>query len=153
MVRLPNKLSMITLGWMLDMCNIMYMALFLHHAVKTCVWVEAFLNEILTSALTGSEWLHLSPSHVTSGQRDLETRLTSWLSRYHIQSGRCGGGGSPCPCLKWNPSSPLVRYSRINVLKLKLKLIYDRQSVGQSVLVSGAHLGPASNFSFAMKFP
>jgi hypothetical protein len=38
-------------------------------------------------------------------------------------------------------------------LKLKLKLIYERQSVGQSVLVSGAHLGPGTNFSFAMKFP
>jgi hypothetical protein len=37
-------------------------------------------------------------------------------------------------------------------LKLKLKLIYDRHSVGQSVLVSGAHLGPLTNFSFAMKF-
>jgi hypothetical protein len=36
--------------------------------------------------------------------------------------------------------------------KLKLKLIYDRQSVGQSVLVSGAHLGPATNFSFSSKF-
>jgi hypothetical protein len=38
-------------------------------------------------------------------------------------------------------------------LKLQLQLIYDRQSVGQSVLVSGAHLGPVTNFSFAMKFP
>jgi hypothetical protein len=38
-------------------------------------------------------------------------------------------------------------------LKLKLKLIYDRQSVGQSVLVSGAHLGPVTNFSFSLKFP
>jgi hypothetical protein len=37
-------------------------------------------------------------------------------------------------------------------LRLKLKLICDRQSVGQSVLVSGAHLGPVTNFSFAMKF-
>jgi hypothetical protein len=37
------------------------------------------------------------------------------------------------------------------VLKLKLQLIYDRQLVGQSVLVSGAHLGPVTNFSFAMK--
>jgi hypothetical protein len=36
---------------------------------------------------------------------------------------------------------------------LKLKLIYDRQSVCQSVLVSGAHLGPATNFSFSWKFP
>jgi hypothetical protein len=35
----------------------------------------------------------------------------------------------------------------------KKKLIYDRQSVGQSVLVSGAHLGPVTNFSFALKFP
>jgi hypothetical protein len=30
--------------------------------------------------------------------------------------------------------------------KLKLKLYYDRQSVGQSALVSGTHLGPAINF-------
>jgi hypothetical protein len=37
-------------------------------------------------------------------------------------------------------------------MKLKLKLIYDRQSVGQSILVSGANLGPVTNFSFAMKF-
>jgi hypothetical protein len=36
---------------------------------------------------------------------------------------------------------------------LKLKLYYDRQSVGQSVLVSGAHLGLATNFSFSLKFP
>jgi hypothetical protein len=35
----------------------------------------------------------------------------------------------------------------------KLKLIYDRQSVGQSVLVTGARLGPVTNFSFSLKFP
>jgi hypothetical protein len=35
----------------------------------------------------------------------------------------------------------------------KKKLIYDRQSVVQSVLVSGTHLGPVTNLSFAMKFP
>jgi hypothetical protein len=35
---------------------------------------------------------------------------------------------------------------------LKLKLIYDRQSVGQSVLVSDTHLGPVTNFSFSLKF-
>jgi hypothetical protein len=40
----------------------------------------------------------------------------------------------------------------VDSMKLKLKLIYDRHSVGQSVLVSGAHLGPLTNFSFAMKF-
>jgi hypothetical protein len=32
------------------------------------------------------------------------------------------------------------------------ELIYDRQSVGQSVLVSGTHLGPVTNFSFSLKF-
>jgi hypothetical protein len=32
------------------------------------------------------------------------------------------------------------------------ELIYDRQSVGQSVLASGAHLGLVTNFSLAMKF-
>jgi hypothetical protein len=37
--------------------------------------------------------------------------------------------------------------------KLKSKLIYDRQSIGQSVLVSGAHLGPVTNFSFSLQFP
>jgi hypothetical protein len=32
--------------------------------------------------------------------------------------------------------------------KSKSKSHYDRQSVGQSVLVPGAHLGPANNFFF-----
>jgi hypothetical protein len=32
-----------------------------------------------------------------------------------------------------------------HLLQLQLQLIYDRQSVGQSVLVSGAHLGPVTN--------
>jgi hypothetical protein len=38
------------------------------------------------------------------------------------------------------------------LLLLLSKLHYDRQSVGQSVMVSGAHLGPATNFSFSLKF-
>jgi hypothetical protein len=46
--------------------------------------------------------------------------------------------------------------SRVSLLNskqiLKLKLIYDRQSVGQSVLVSGAHLEPVTNFSLSSKF-
>jgi hypothetical protein len=36
--------------------------------------------------------------------------------------------------------------------KPKSKSHYERQSVGQSVLVSGAHLGPATNFSFSLSF-
>jgi hypothetical protein len=39
----------------------------------------------------------------------------------------------------------------ITMLMTKLKLIYDRQSVGQSVLVSGAHLGPATNSFFLLE--
>jgi hypothetical protein len=36
--------------------------------------------------------------------------------------------------------------------KAKVKVILDRWSVGQSVLVSGIHLGPATNFSFSLRF-
>jgi hypothetical protein len=35
--------------------------------------------------------------------------------------------------------------------KMKLKLIYDRQSVGQSVLVPGTHLEPVTNFFSLLK--
>jgi hypothetical protein len=37
-------------------------------------------------------------------------------------------------------------------LKSKSKSHYDRQLVGQPVLVSGAHLGPATNFSISLRF-
>jgi hypothetical protein len=36
--------------------------------------------------------------------------------------------------------------------KSKSKSHYDRQSVGQFVLVSGTHLGPATKFAFSLKF-
>jgi hypothetical protein len=41
---------------------------------------------------------------------------------------------------------------RIYIPKSKSKSHYDLQSVGQSVLVSGAHLRPATNFSFSWRF-
>jgi hypothetical protein len=34
----------------------------------------------------------------------------------------------------------------------KSKSHYDRQSVGQSIMVPGAHLGPATNLSFSLRF-
>jgi hypothetical protein len=37
-------------------------------------------------------------------------------------------------------------HTTLSRLMLKLNLIYDRRSVGEPVLVSGAHLGPATNF-------
>jgi hypothetical protein len=50
------------------------------------------------------------------------------------------------------PPPPHISNSQLP-LKLKLKLIYDQQSAGQSVLVSGAHLEPVTNFYFSLKFP
>jgi hypothetical protein len=47
---------------------------------------------------------------------------------------------------------PALKRKNVKV-KVKMKLIYDRQSVDQSVLVTGAHLGPVTNFSFSLKFP
>jgi hypothetical protein len=41
--------------------------------------------------------------------------------------------------------------SGMSFTRMKLKLNYDRQSVGQSVLVSGTHLGPATNFFFLLE--
>jgi hypothetical protein len=58
----------------------------------------------------------------------------------------------------WPPTftlnfSQLFQKEQSSGKKLKLKLIYIRQSVSQSVLVSGTHLGPVTNFSFSLKFP
>jgi hypothetical protein len=36
--------------------------------------------------------------------------------------------------------------------KSKSKSHYDRQLIGQSVLMSGAHMGPATNFSISLRF-
>jgi hypothetical protein len=48
------------------------------------------------------------------------------------------------------PSSPL--FFRFSSSKSKSKSHYDRHSVGQSVLVSGTHLWPATNSSFSLNF-
>jgi hypothetical protein len=48
---------------------------------------------------------------------------------------------------------PVRRVNATMYIELKLKLIYNLQSVGQSALVSGALLGPATNFAFFLKFP
>jgi hypothetical protein len=42
--------------------------------------------------------------------------------------------------------------SNHSMVKLKLKVNYERQSVDQTVLMSGTHLGPVTNFSFSLKF-
>jgi hypothetical protein len=45
------------------------------------------------------------------------------------------------------------RLTRLLKLKLTLKLRYYRRSVGQSVLVSGFHLGPMIRVSFRLTIP
>jgi hypothetical protein len=52
------------------------------------------------------------------------------------------------------PKSCLVKRETRNGLRVSVtssNLSYDRRSVGQSVLVSGHHQGPVTNFS--LKFP
>jgi hypothetical protein len=77
-------------------------------------------------------------------RRKVTTRKTkTWvgdnINMYlgEIQSGgmdRCGSGQGPVEVKS----------------KSKLLVYYDQQSVGQSVLVSGTHLGPATNFSHSL---
>jgi hypothetical protein len=55
---------------------------------------------------------------------------------------RRGYGGGILTCLQTGLAD----------LSWKLKLISDGQQAGQSVLVSGTHLGAATNFSFSLKF-
>jgi hypothetical protein len=61
-------------------------------------------------------------------------------------------------CTRNNISSELTHVAVASLVILvmsrnsKSKSHYDRQSVGQSVLVSGAHLRPATNFSSSLKF-
>jgi hypothetical protein len=47
---------------------------------------------------------------------------------------------------------PALGCNSLSKSKSKSKSHYDRQSVGQTVMVSGAHLGPATNFSFSSRF-
>jgi hypothetical protein len=62
------------------------------------------------------------------------------------------GTGFPYRCLLRLAGLRWSILSRLH-MELKLKLIYDRQSVGQSVMVSGTHLGHVTNFYFSLKFP
>jgi hypothetical protein len=51
-----------------------------------------------------------------------------------------------------SPGTGWLSYTQRHWMFLKLKLNYEGQSVCQSVLVSGTHLGPATNYSFSLKF-
>jgi hypothetical protein len=58
-----------------------------------------------------------------------------------------------CVSTKWNfVLDTEHNYILVYMFYLKLKLIYDRQSVGQFVWVSGLPLGPLTRFYFALLF-
>jgi hypothetical protein len=115
-------------------------------------------------------WLTQSQSYLTTDCQSQFLRL------------RQPGGPSPCIYIPQEQGGPVIplgtefpfrrllqlaelcwRYSnpastwRVDWLTVlwklkKLKLNYDQQSVGQSVLVLDTHLGSATNFSFSFKF-
>jgi hypothetical protein len=68
---------------------------------------------------------------LSAGDCLTEFALISWLFHESIEL----NNNNNKPCNEWVS-----------------ELIYDRQSVGQYVLVSGAHLGPVTSFSFTLKF-
>jgi hypothetical protein len=57
-----------------------------------------------------------------------------------------------CLCQQGQNFAPLRGVFLHSKVSSKSKLHDDRQSVGQSVLVSDPHPGPATNFSFSLKF-
>jgi hypothetical protein len=77
--------------------------------------------------------------------------LQTWWASHHIYIPQEQDGPVIPPDNRFHTlhTEPITRL----LLKLKLKLICNRRSVGQSVLVSGAHLGPVTDFSFSLKFP
>jgi hypothetical protein len=65
--------------------------------------------------------------------------------------------------LLWNQNF-ISTYTRFQLLynilsqqykttEVDVEVNFDRQSIGQFVLMSGAHLEPVTNFSFSLKFP
>jgi hypothetical protein len=94
-------------------------------------------------------------SAVTLGSKFRRTHFHILLS--HLRFPQPGGQGSRI-YIPQEQGAPVIptgtgfTFCRLLGLASKSKSHYDRQSVGQSVLVSGAHLGPATNFTFALQF-
>jgi hypothetical protein len=75
-------------------------------------------------------------------QKEKQIRRCNTSSFTHIRDSNCQIGSA----------SSVASGQRAVTSKSKSKSYYYRQSVGQSVLVSGTQLGPAINFSFSLKF-
>jgi hypothetical protein len=82
------------------------------------------------------------------------TSKSFFVIPFHLQSVLVHSANCVKTCIHWyveECSVALLCKKPSTPRQLKLKLIYDRQSVGQSVLVSGAHLGPVTKFSFLLE--
>jgi hypothetical protein len=94
-------------------------------------------------------WSHLddSKNSVTSSQRihRISITETSWLMMFR----------KTIAVVRtiWNTRIQFVPHRKHIMSPLQRPAGYDRQSVGQSVLVSVTHLGLATSFSFPLKFP
>jgi hypothetical protein len=108
----------------------------------------------------GEAQQQLKTAGATSRQRGCPTLTNPQLTRNHFKKEKnwlripdgCltpGQTGLLPVSRKLTSTSTLLR--RI-IAKSKSKSHYERKSVGQSVLVSGAHLGPATNFSISLRF-
>jgi hypothetical protein len=99
----------------------------------------------------GTEWSRYTPGHWVSFPSSLTTRRAT-VEVFHPTS---TWDDSCCPIDSLPPDflwlllkAPQHGPHR----KSKSRSHYERQSVGQSFLVSGVHLGPATNFSFSLRF-
>jgi hypothetical protein len=78
----------------------------------------------------------------------------------HLRLPRPGGPGPRIyipheqggPVIPSDPGLPFLPPLIIHIYLPESKLYYDQQSVGQSFLVSGTHVGLATNISFSLKF-
>jgi hypothetical protein len=85
---------------------------------------------------------HVTPRNLTNGSAGGNCNLYAVRACSYATKQRSKSGNRCILCISRN--CPFILS--------KSKLYYDRQSVGQSVLVSGTHLGLATNFSFSLKF-
>jgi hypothetical protein len=88
-------------------------------------------NQILISLAVISSSRCRAPSPISPMNRVIQPKVKS---QSHVSAGR------NFQCCNWEGCIS------------KSKSHYDRQAVGQSVLVSCSHLGPATNFSFSLRF-
>jgi hypothetical protein len=82
---------------------------------------------------------------------NFETPPTWWARFLYLFP--LGTGWPSNPLGHWVPFSTFLTSRRVTLISLfltesKSKLCYDRRSVGQSVFLSGYHLGPPTHFSF-----